>query len=730
MASLAELTVDLSVNTAALRKGLDDAKGHLESFGQKVEGLVKGVVALEAVKLAMEGVKKAGEFMEQGIKDATSLGNGPARELGETLEKAGLATRQLGANLMSDLAPAFNSLISWFTQGADLGKILTKVAEVLGQAFRDLVKPLVAVAGAIKGFAEGGTLESALGGAITAMDKLAEHGEAFAGSLKTAQQIARQIAEMQLANTDKNIDREAARSEAQFANLTGNRRQDKFAGATEGFSGFENAIGHWVVEMKAAADLTRLAADAETYHQQIAAEAYRLEADQHTQLADKAKLAADGFRMMKEKLIVDTQAINNIHFNLGESVSNIGRNAGIRTQQFNNTFNPTKGFENFGDALAKQTKALENQAGLLAAGEIIQQQFGAAAQGTVLALKAQADQEGRNAEAAKEAADAFFAVKDRIRDQLVGGLQVAGDAFLSKIGQLGTVINDAIKGFQQGGIWGALAALIMDLLSMMDGWKDIQNLAQGQLMMALKDMSSGLNSVIGGLKPLMGAVESIAQAFHGVLNPILGLVGKLLKGIAPIIELVGIALQNIGSSLAPVFQIIGAIITPILKALEPILRAVALVFIALKLSTDLVSLAFNKVIDDLFHQNAGGVLDATKSVVDDLAQMQDVATKGLDGVAAASADSAEAMGATANAANGAAKSLSKFSENLSNVPSGFRIALRTYQSMQAAGAHQLPGGGAAVVHIDKLTVAANSMTELYDQLLKLHRRNSFNGGGG
>jgi hypothetical protein len=72
-------------------------------------------------------------------------------------------------------------------------------------------------------------------------------------------------------------------------------------------------------------------------------------------------------------------------------------------------------------------------------------------------------------------------------------------------------------------------------------------------------------------------------------------------------------------------------------------------------------------------------------------------------------------------------------QQLTNVPQGFKVALRTFQAMQAGGNGGWAGtSGAAMtgVTIQHLEVKANSMTDLYNQLVKVHKRHAFNGGGG
>lgn len=753
MAKLDSLIVDLQMNTAQLRKGLDEAKGMFEEFGKKLEDIKKmGEVALEleAVKLAMEGVAKAAEFMKQGMEDAAALGNGPARELLETYEHIGLAARQLGANLMSNLAPAFNALIEYFAGGVDWGKFMIGVAAGLAEAFRAMLQPMVAVAGAIKGLVEGGNFESAMNGAATAVAKLAEHGKSFAGSLLTAAEQARVIAGLRLVQANKENARTEGLMTDQFANLTGDRRLDRSAGAMKQFTDFDDALDTWAIRMQLAAQYTEKAADADSYGSKISAEKFRIEAEGYTKSAETAMLAAEGFRTFKEKLIKDTQEINNIRFTLGEKLTGTSVSAGIRTQQYNETYNPTKGFKDFGDALAKQTQALDNQAGLMAAAEIIQKQYGAAAQGTVLALKEQADAEGRSAEAAKAAADAFFAVKDQIRTQLMSALANAGDMMLKNLGNLGTTINDVIKGAQQGGIWGALAALIADLLALMPGWKAIQNIAQGQLLQFVQQLSSGLSGIINVLHTLMGAIGTITSGVLSTLTPILVIIGNVLKNLAPILEIIGLAFQTLSPTLSMLGDIIGTVLTPIFRILAPILDVVTLSFLGVKLALEYVRLGFATFIGWIDNQfgsnNDQGIADAQQAVNDTIVQMAQIqgdlktgdlfkgnGFAGPSALADASANASEQLGATANSANQAATAMNKMTAQLTNVPAGIKIALDRFNATTATGAAVTASGGmsaAGTMHIQNVVVQANDIVHLYKQLKKHHERARAQSGGG
>jgi len=108
MAKLDSLIVDLQVNTAALRKGLDEANAKLEQFGSKVDKIGK-VVSLTAVgSMAKQAVAGLVEFVMHGAQAADQMGK-LAQSAGvpvEALSKlnyaaglSGVSTEELGGAL-------------------------------------------------------------------------------------------------------------------------------------------------------------------------------------------------------------------------------------------------------------------------------------------------------------------------------------------------------------------------------------------------------------------------------------------------------------------------------------------------------------------------------------------------------------------------------------------------------------------------------------------------------
>lgn len=727
--NIGEISAKITADASGFKQGLGEAKSSMETFAE-------GAIVLEAVKAAIEAISKAAEFMGKGLEDAAAMGNGPAFELTETLGKAALAGRQLGADLASNLAPALNSLISYFTDGADMGKILANVAEVLGIAFRALVSPLVAAGGAIKGLIDGGNLESAMNGAATATALLAKHGSDFAGSLKTAAEQASIIAAMQQQAAVGKIQAQSLRTQDQYADLTGNRHADKGAAAKAQFADFDAAILYWQQLMMQAAGETEIAANLAARGATVLAEKHKILADVYTTQAGVAMEGAEAWTRAREVMIANMHALAmagaadsraNTLTDVGRSSSdarrerdygNIGRSANSVNKE------KTAGFDSFDAALKASASALSQQEQLISAAKMMdleatqlaaagQMDNATAALDSAQRLRLLAQQSGLASQAAEDAATAFIALKSA-PSQFVQGLQIGLDAFTAATGKLGATINAGIKGGEQGGIWGALIAVIMQFVTQAKGFSQIMNIGNGQFQMALNDMSQGLNDLFKDLAPLMGAIEQIASAVHGILSPILSLIGSLLKGLAPLLALIGLALQPLGSiigiiggilsnSLTPALQIMG----PLMFAIDEILMAVQLAFQYLKLGLDVFLDWIKKAVSAGTDHSGQDAVDADNLAIygpnGTIQKMKDMASAewagissgttlsgGVDQLNQSSADAAAALGKTANAAQAV-------SEQLMNVPSAYKVALSAFNAMQGTGSSSItnftgPGG--------------------------------------
>lgn len=453
----------------------------------------------------------------------------------------------------------------------------------------------------------------------------------------------------------------------------------------------------------------------------------------------------------------------------------------------------TAGFTSFGDALQSwtdNTKAASEQeinvalneasaaaqralaADLLKAKDLdgAAAAEAAAVNFTKAAQKAQlmADADTTAATASKKAADAFSKAATDFHatfENLSGGLNVLFQGLVSKMGKLGEVIQAGVQGFAQGGIWGALAAVIAEFITSVHGWSSVMQIGNGQFQMALRDMASGLGQLLDGLKDLMGGIEVIANAVHGVLSPILGLIGTLLKGLAPLFGAIGKALQPLG----PIFEIIGGVLSntlepafqtmgPILAIIDVILMGVTLAFQYVKLGLDVFMDWLKKAVSAGTDHSGQAAVDADNAAIygpdgtiqkiKDLADAQTqgflhgTLTGGVDSVTKDENDKAAAAGADGfntptldatgavvdfgSATGKATAALQKMTASLLNVPDGFKVDLRRFQAQSATnGTH---GTGIGAVHnynIGSVNLQAGNLDQLSDQLKKLAAKKRF-----
>lgn len=117
MPKLSSLIVDFQTNTASLKTGLDQANGYLKSFGDKAAGLGKMMKNAFGIALAKEAVVGLGKFVMHGAEVADQMGKmaqatgAPVQELSKlnyaaklsdvSTESLGGAMRKLNANMVA-----------------------------------------------------------------------------------------------------------------------------------------------------------------------------------------------------------------------------------------------------------------------------------------------------------------------------------------------------------------------------------------------------------------------------------------------------------------------------------------------------------------------------------------------------------------------------------------------------------------------------------------------------
>jgi hypothetical protein len=421
-----------------------------------------------------------------------------------------------------------------------------------------------------------------------------------------------------------------------------------------------------------------------------------------------------------------------INFDLKQKIAAIQQDVAQQAVGFQNIGAPdaalriaeslTGGFKDFASALQIYTEETEQAAKDFAASAKAQ----AAGQADeALHQKQFGEIRQANAEAAKRAAKAFediakiqLADTEATINNINRGITAAGNQLASKLGDLGQVIQSGVQGFQSGGIYGAVAAVAIELFSRFKRFGEILEKANNQVAGLINQLSPVFETVTNGFEELQRALGDVSHVVGQLLTPIFSTVGKtfgyLAEIIAPIAGMVGDALQPLITILLT-FQKIGEAIIP----LQPAISVLATVFngvaSAILWVTHGIESAFADVLEGVRSLLASlGLNDLAKavstvelSIAQAAADAQTALDKLNEKLSANIADpfanssndvndqqtqatvdtTTSSVGNLGKSATDATNSLKGFSSSLqlNNVPAGFKYNLRAFQAMGESG---------------------------------------------
>lgn len=256
-----------------------------------------------------------------------------------------------------------------------------------------------------------------------------------------------------------------------------------------------------------------------------------------------------------------------------------------------------------------------------------------------------------------------------------------GDTLLSKLGDLGSMVQTVINGIKTGNVWGALGSVLGDLFSKSSSFGKLMDRMSSVLGDLVKAVGPLLDALMVGLGPFISAVGSVISVIVSALQPIFEVLGTVLQAITPFIVLV----SKIVAILAPIIKLFASILMVLFKVLEPILRPlfevarVVLMFIVgiIKAIADI----WNAIVDAL-----AAVINGIVTVLTFGAEQHagDKLLGGLrlstDGLTQAQADLAAMTYDNANAASDATKKLNDFAAALTNAPDMFKIGFARMQA--------------------------------------------------
>lgn len=316
-------------------------------------------------------------------------------------------------------------------------------------------------------------------------------------------------------------------------------------------------------------------------------------------------------------------------------------------------------------------------------------------------------------------------------------------------GKLGQAISQAMKAASTGGPLAGLESMGESLLSSSQGGQAAMNVINTIFQMLANTLGQLANDIL----PILGTVQNL-------LEPILGALGQVLQSLAPLFKMVGgflATLQPIFQALASILKVVGdiigtvvsvlaSILVPVFQALAPLFSVIGIILTALAPVLDLVKLPLEalgvifqaltpvfQIVGDIFRVvgivviaiflgladawNAiagvisgivNGIIDVINWFIDainsalgwagvhinDLNKVDlSIDTSGLQNslneLMNNSYDASDATGSLAASADQATAALT-------NLPQGYKIALREFQNMNAVGGDTGTGGGMGI----------------------------------
>lgn len=297
-------------------------------------------------------------------------------------------------------------------------------------------------------------------------------------------------------------------------------------------------------------------------------------------------------------------------------------------------------------------------------------------------------------------------VAQKQRDKVKATLGIVLDG----MGALGTTVNAIMQGMQSGGVWGALIAAIMEVFKRMESFQQMLRIFEyglQRLGQMLEPLLGPIFKLIGDatamgteiLVPLFEALQPLFEAIASALKdtlPFLVLLGFLFKAFAPIIKAIATILGSVLKVLQPVLKFLFEIAKVVLLVILTIINAIIEIWNGL---IDAIA-EIVKAVVDVFTAGQGGAAvaaDIRKAKAQDLrgdiAELQQLTWD----QAQATVENTGATWDAAAANTEAAKSARDVAESLTNVPSGYKVALARYDAAQAESAYAqvVSGGGAA-----------------------------------
>lgn len=250
------------------------------------------------------------------------------------------------------------------------------------------------------------------------------------------------------------------------------------------------------------------------------------------------------------------------------------------------------------------------------------------------------------------------------------------------LGAVGDLVDSVVQGAQAGGVWGAIIAAFMEIakktasaMKFLDtAMAFVGKLAEmveplvAPIFDALTDV---LAAVLNAIGPLFAALQPLFDAFSAIIKdlmPIFDGLGYVIQALSPILELIGRLVQALEPLIKVIFEIIGGV-----------LKVVATVVLGIIIAANEIAAAFGD-------EAARAESDRLKGIVDKMWNPND---------GAAQAEARANTRATIENTAATEANTAVTNESLTNVPSGYKLALARFNAdMGITGSAAFVGAGA------------------------------------
>lgn len=299
---------------------------------------------------------------------------------------------------------------------------------------------------------------------------------------------------------------------------------------------------------------------------------------------------------------------------------------------------------------------------------------------------------------AKELADALAKAADEAKRALTS-------RFTQVFGRISELIQSFQQGMAAGGPLGGVAAVLGDLLSQSETFATLIRMATN----FIQYVADVLGKVLAPVLPVLGAVFNMLVPLLQALVPVLEAAMQPLQAIAPTLELLGTLFQG----LAPVITILGTILVaiinplnllagPILKSFFGVIRVVAMGILYVVKGVGMVWNAIVGFIAGVFRTLSkipvvGGAFDKMARNLDSMKVPMAQVDGALNTLRNTSYDAAAANSAASVAQWQNAEATKKATEALTNVPTGFKVALARFTAQDpVTGSPATPVGSSPI----------------------------------